>query len=86
MSHIRKYINDIADVRDLMAKSFEIAGLAFHPDKSYTEYKDKSGAPLFENPDLWDKKMDEAYDLCDELKHIEIFTIALSELKKYKSK
>lgn len=86
MGHIRNYINDIADVRDLIAKSFDIVGFGFHPDKSYTEYKDKNGNYLFENPDLWDKKMDEAFDLCDDLKHIEIFTIALSELKKYQSK
>lgn len=83
---IRLYIHDISDVRDLLAQSFEIAGLEFHPDKSYSEYKDKDGKLLFENPNLWDRKMDEAYGLCDELKHIEIFTIALNELKKYQSK
>lgn len=83
---MRKYINDIADIRDLFAYSFEVAGFAYHPHKSYHEYKDKEGNLLFEDPDLLDEKLEEAFAFCDKLKHIEIFTIALSELKKYQSK
>lgn len=83
---MRNYINDISDIRDLLASSFEVAGLSFRPEKSYIEYRDNEGNLLFQDPDLWDKKMDEAFNLCDELKHIELYTLALSELKKYQSK